>query len=150
MLVPVGKHKGKSAESLVLKEPGYVHWLQGQTATGPLLALQKEVQNLIKKFDQRPFHVKCNGNACSAQASRLSVYGDSISPYWWCDSCDPYQMGAIAGKLQIFRSYSSALTHVEFFCAGRQSDYKELVKAIAQAKGLPSRVGESQAAAFFK
>lgn len=150
MLVPVGKHKGKSVELLLLKESGYVQWLVQQNASGPLLALQAEAKRLIQKFDLKPFQMKCNGNNCSAPATRLSVYGNNISPYWWCDKCDPYQMGAIAGKLQIFRFYSSALNHVVFYCAGRQSDYKDLIKKIAQAKGLPSRVGEPQAVAFFK
>ena len=149
MLVPVGKHKGKSIELLVLKEPGYVHWLLQQSASSPLLAVQAEVKRLVQKFGTKPFQIKCNGNGCSAPATRLSVYGNNISPYWWCDKCDPYQMGAISGKLQIFRDYSSALSHVERFCGGRQGDYKDLIKSMAQAKGLPSRVGESQAVAFF-
>ena len=134
----------------MLKEPGYVHWLLEESVTGPLLALKKEVDRLIKKFDQKPFQGKCNGNACSAQASQLSVYGNNLLPYWWCDNCDPYQTGAVSGKLQIFRSYSVALSHVELYCVSRQSEYKELIKTMAQAKGLPSRVGEPQAVAFFK
>jgi len=150
MLVPIGKHKGKSAELLVLKEPDYVRWLLQQKASNHLQALQEEAKRLIKKFDQKPFQVECEGNACSAQATRLSMYGNKLSPYWWCDDCDPYQRGAISGMLQIFRDYSIAWSHVESFRAGSQSDHKNLIKTMAQAKGLPSIFGEAQAVAFFR
>lgn len=149
MQAVVGTHKGKSMESLVLKEPSYVQWLLGQaSATGGLLAMRNEAKNLVQAFDQKPYKVRCWGTNCRRTATRLSVHGNS-DPHWWCDTCDPYQDGAADGKLQIFRNYSQALFHVEFFCAGRKSDYRDLVKSMAQAKGLGTRVGETQAKAFF-
>jgi hypothetical protein len=144
---PVGKHKGKLMEVLVLKQPEYIHWvLDKPGATDGLLAMKNEAKKLVQAFDKKPYQVRCHG--CKKPASRLSVHGNT-DPMWWCDSCDPYQQGAADGKLQIFRTYSAALSYVQFFCAGRASDYRDLVKAMARAKGLPARVDDSQAEAFF-
>lgn len=145
----VGIHKGKSMEEVVLKEPAYVHWLLGQTPTGPLLAMKSEAKHLVQKFDKKLYTTKCWGRNCTNTATRLSVYLDNIVPHWWCDACDPYETGANGGKLQIFSAYSEALNHVKFFCKGNKSDYKSLVRDMAKAKGLPARVGDSQAKAFF-
>ena len=144
----VGVHKGRSMEELVLKEPAYVHWLLGQSPSGPLLAMKNEAKRLIVKFDAKPYVVKCF-EPCGNQVTRLSVYGDNIAPYWWCAGCDSYGQGANAGKLQIFSTYGSALKHVEYFCAGKTSDYRLLIKSMAKAKGIPARVGDAQLKAFF-
>ncbi len=149
MQVAFGKHAGKSVELLMFKEPGYVHWLLQQSPSGALLVVQRHAHSLMKKFDAKPLHRQCHGHNCSALATRATVYGNSLAPYWWCDNCDPYEAGANSGKLQGVRTYSEALTHVEFYCGGRKSDYVALVKYLAQAKGLPTRVGEQQANAFF-
>ena len=75
---------------------------------------------------------------------------DNINaPHWWCDTCDPYETGALSGKLYLLDSYINALGHVEIFCSGRKSDYKKIIKLMSQAKGLPNRVGETQAQNFF-
>lgn len=145
----VGKHKGKSMEELVLKQADYIDWIFGQSPSGPLLAMQVEAKGLVHKFDSKPFTARCLSSACGRPATRLSVYGNSISPYFWCDTCDPYEQGANQGKLQIFRTYGAALSHVGFFCSGRKSDVKDLIRDMAVAKGLPTRVGEAQALAFF-
>lgn len=144
----VGMHKGKPMEELVLKEPAYVHWLLGQAPSGPLLTMKNEARRLIAKFDSKPYVVKCF-ERCGRTGTRLSVYGDSIAPYWWCDACDPYGLGANAGKLQIFGTYGAALDHVQFFCGGKKTDYRALIKDMAKAKGLPARVGEVQLKSFF-
>lgn len=143
----VGKYKGKSMEELVVKEPAYIHWLLGQSPTGPLLAMKNEAKRLIQKFDAKPHVVKCF-NQCGRPVARLSVYGDNIAPMWWCATCDPYGQGANEGKLQIFHSYMAALRHVEFFCSGRTTDYRSLIKDMAKAKGL-TRAGPAQLAALF-
>jgi hypothetical protein len=144
---PVGTQKGKPMELLVLKEPKYIHWvLDKPGVTDGLLAIKNEAKRLTQVFDKKPYQVRCQG--CKKPATRLSVHGNT-DPMWWCDSCDPYQEGAADGKLQIFRTYSSALSHVELFCGSRASDYRDLIKAIARAKGLPARVGEAHAEAFF-
>lgn len=147
MQAVVGVHKGKSMEELVIKEPAYVHWLLGQSPSGPLLAMKAEAKKLVKAFEAKPYTAKCFN--CGQSASRLSVYGNNIDPMWWCHNCDPYSQGANQGKLQIFETYTAALRHVDFFCAGKKSDYRSLVKSMAKAKGLPARVGETQLQNFF-
>ncbi len=82
MQVTIGKHAGKSLELLVLKEPGYVHWLVQQAASGPLLALKNEALKLMKKFDAKPFNQVCRGRTCNLGATRATVYGNSLAPYW--------------------------------------------------------------------
>jgi hypothetical protein len=150
MQVTVGKHKGKSVKLLVLKDPDYVHWLFGENVSGPLLAVKNQAQQLINRFDAKPIQKQCYSSNCSSSAIRATVYGNNISPYWWCANCDPYQSGANNGKLQVLRTYSDALSHVVLYCASRKSDFREIIKEFAEAKGLPKRVGEQQCAAFFQ
>lgn len=150
MKMQFGKYIDKPVELLVLKEPQYIHWLLQQNASGSMLTAQNEAKRLIKIFDQKPFHADCYGNECSAKATCLSLYSTNISPFWWCANCDPYQAGAMDGKLNIFCTYTAALSYVEMYRRGLKADYKKLITAIAQAKGLPSRVGESQALAFLE
>lgn len=149
MYVTFGKHKGKSLEALVLKEPDYISWLLTQNATGPMLLAQNEVKALIAKFNKKPMKQKCNGKSCTSLATRITVYRDNVSPYWWCGNCDPYQTGALDGKLQVISDYVSALNHVDLYCGSKKSDFKKIIKEIAIGKGLPKRVGESQSQEFF-
>jgi len=150
MNVGFGKHAAMSVEMLVLKQPDYVRWvLEQATPSGRMRVVQQECQRLIFRFNAKPLVKRCSGNGCTQGATRASVYKDNLTPVWWCDVCDPCQMGADAGKLQIVRTYQDAIIQVDSYCVGNRSDLKYLVKALAQAKGLPSRVGEAQAQAFF-
>jgi hypothetical protein len=153
MILSFGKkHAGKSLELLVLKEPDYIKWMLEQKNPGAAMKrAQDEAKRLIAKFDAMPFTENCSGHTGSPHpATRCTVYGNNVrGPYWWCDACNPYQSGANPGKLQEVRSYGQALRHVASFCGGRVSDYKSLIRDLAAAKGLPSRVGEKQAQAFF-
>ena len=112
---------------------------------------QDEARRLIARFNSKPLVKDCFGEpGAHHKATRCTVYGKNVmAPRWWCDTCDPYQSGANAGKLQAVASYEDALDHVGFWCGGHSADYKSLIKALAQAKGLPAHVGEKQAAAFF-
>lgn len=152
MEITFGKHAGKSLELLLLKEPAYIAWMLGQQNTmGAMKHAQNEARRLIARFNSKPFIPNCFGKqAPEHKATRCTVYGNNVTaPCWWCISCDPYQSGANSGKLQSVSTYEDALNHVGFWCGGRASDYKSLIKDLAQAKGLPARVGEKQATAFF-
>jgi hypothetical protein len=149
MQVTFGKYAGTSLELLMLRAPEYIHWIVQQSATGALLELKSEALKLMKKFDAKPFNQVCHSRTCRLGATRATVYGDSLVPYWWCANCDPYGSGANAGKLQIVRTYADALSHVEFYCSGHKSDYGKLIRDLAEAKGLPVRVGEKKAQFFF-
>jgi hypothetical protein len=151
MKVMFGKHLGESVELLMLKEPDYIKWILDQKSpTGAMVNVKTYIQKLIKIFDDKPFVGKqCWSKICQNPATKFTVYLDNLAPYWWCDTCDPYQTGANSGKLQSPIDYQSALQHVELFCRNRKSDYKEVIKMMSQAKGLPARVGEAQAQKFF-
>lgn len=150
MQITFGKHDGKSAELIVLRKPDYVYWLlQQHDATGRLLGLNKEAWRLLKIFDQKPFQCKCMGSNCSALATDITLYGNSFAPHWWCDNCNIEQLGASGWKLQRIRKYSAALKYANNHCRGHKDAFSALITTMARAKGLPNRVGESQAAAFF-
>jgi hypothetical protein len=151
--IDFGKYAGKPLELLVLKEPGYVAWiLKQQSAAGRMKSVQIEAKRLIALFNAKPFLKDCFGQSHGPRkATRCSVYGSSVNaPYWWCSTCNPYESGAAPGKLQSVATYESALRHVDFFYGGRGADYKSLIRALAEAKGLPSRVGEKQAKVFLR
>ena len=146
-----GKNAGTSVEKLVLKDPKYVHWMLKQAdAKGGLKLAQAHAAKCIKRFDAKPFVKTCSGQNCHATATRCTVYSNNVSdPYWWCDTCDPYQSGANRGKLQVLKTYAEAYHHVQLYCSDRVSDHKDIVLAMAKAKGLPARVGDAQALQFF-
>ena len=150
MNINFGKHSEWSVEMLVLKDPNYVKWIMAQqNPSGRMPAVQQECRRLVNRFDRKPFVERCCSKGCDQWATRASVYKNNINPILWCDACDPYQMGADRGKLQILRTYGEALRHVVAHCKGNQGSSRSLIKAFAQAKGLPHRVGEKQAQAFF-
>lgn len=104
---------------------------------------------LVRKFDAKPFAKRCFNKACSKRATYATVYQDNVfSPCCWCETCDPSRSGASRGKLQAVSGYREALEHVDVY-GGRRDDYKQIILEIARAKGLPSRVGDTQAHEFF-
>ena len=150
MKINFGKLRGKSVALAIVRHQDYVAWiLQQPSPTGQMKAVAAEAKRLIQKFDAMAIQETC----CKCRnrpATRFSVYRGNFQPQWWCDTCDPYSQGAAPGRLTVGNTYQAALHHVTVCNAGRRQDYKDLLKAIAEAKGLPSRVGEKQAAAFFK
>lgn len=149
MLLSFGKHNGKSVEELILKNADYIQWILSQNAPkGQMGMVAKEAQRLIAKFNQKQFSVVCAHSKCESIATRCSVYGPNIQCVFWCDNCNPYSRGACEGKLQIIRTYQDAIDHVNVWCKGK-NDLSKLIQNIAKGKGLPSRVGMTQAIAFF-
>jgi hypothetical protein len=108
MKITFGKHEGKSVELVVLKDPAYVYWMLQQTnlATGLLKQVIDEAWRLLHIFNQKPFRCKCMGSKCSALATDITLHGNSVAPYWWCDNCNIQQLGASGWKLQRIRKYS--------------------------------------------
>ncbi|MFC1485474.1 hypothetical protein ACFL55_00425, partial [Candidatus Latescibacterota bacterium] len=104
----------------------------------------QEARKLIALFDRKPFRVNCDGLRCSKRATRISIPPSNISSImWWCDDCNPYQT-TINGPLHIVRYYENALS-----INANKQELKELIRAMARAKGLPERVGEKEAQQFF-
>jgi hypothetical protein len=147
MKLTFGKHKGKSVETVVLKEPDYALWILSiEDAEEPLAHIRKEVQRLIDVFDSKPFVCKCYGCHCRT-ATRFSLAHPSPSAYWWCDECNPRSSGC-DGLLTIGRMYEEAMQYAGY-CL-RKDHTKSLIRNLAEAKGLPERVGEKQAEEFFR
>jgi hypothetical protein len=150
MLIQFGKHWGKSLEHVLLRDPDYVLWmLKQKEPSGPLARALREARRLIAVFDAKPVVRKCRGTGCRKPATRCSLYPANPRPLWWCDGCDPYQLGASPGTLLVVKSYLDAITYVQSYCHGRKGDLSLIIKLIAEAKGLPSRVGDEEAEAFF-
>jgi len=145
-----GKHKDKSVGALVLKHPDYIAWVLSEpNPSGPLARVRAEVLRLIGIFNSKPIKKKCFGNGCSKAATRCTVYQDNVyGPFWWCDECDPYQAGAIEGRLSMISTYEGAIEHCEVFCSTKGA-LRDLIKSLSRAKGLPNRVGERQISDFF-
>lgn len=151
MDITFGKYKGQSLEMLLLKHPDYIHWMLSQEdAYGAMKQAQDAAGTSIEIFDHKPFTVGCHHQGCTHQVTRCSVYlGDISDPYWWCDDHEPHESGANPYKLHTISTYMQALNYVQTFSTRRVSDYKSIIKDMAQAKGLPNRVGEKQAKEFF-
>jgi hypothetical protein len=150
MLVTFGKFKNTPIDLLVLKQPDYIDWmLKLINAEGPMVHVISEVKRLISIFDAKPIIKCCTSRECGKVATRGSLYHNDASPMWWCDDCNPYRTGAIAGKLEIVGTYQQALDYVNMYCSARKSDKRTIIKSFAEAKGLPSRVGKKQASEFF-
>jgi len=152
MVITFGKkHNGKSVELVMLRDPSYIKWMLSlSNPSGSIKKAIGHVKTLQMKFDAKPYLGKtCWNKLCKNPVTKLTVYHDNLDPYWWCDTCDPYDAGANPGKLQSPDDYDLALLHVDHFCSNRKSDYLDLIKTIAEAKGLPKRVGENAAQQFF-
>jgi hypothetical protein len=137
-------------ELLVLREPERFERVLDQRGHHGGHGEASRVEKLVERFDAMPFKVACKGSGCGRAATRCTVYGENTGYLcWWCDACDPHQQGALRGKLSVVATYRDALRHVRVHCRGRQADYRRLVRALAEAKGLPWRVGAREARAFF-
>ena len=149
MYFKFGKHSDKSVEMIILKDPAYIAWiLTVRNPKGRIPMIRIEAQRLIRIFDAKPFLRNCQERECTKPATRLTVYTDNVyTPMWWCEDCDPYQMGARDGKLSLIKTYHDALLH-QFQFHTPKSFLKGLVRIIAVEKGLPKRVSVKEAEEF--
>src|SRR5271165_1178971 len=143
MRFKTGKHAGKTYEEVLLK-PDFARWYSRKF---PDTDLSAAFQDLAKKVNEMPFTVQCRH--CANVARRASAYSGTPSLYFWCGDCDPMNSGARQGTLSIVRTMKDALDHVEHTAGGKRKYMRAIVRSLAEAKGLPKRVGEKQAIAFF-
>jgi len=139
-----GKHEGMTTEAVLLKEPDFAEWYWEHYPDAPH---GRDFKRLAAWFDQKPLIKKCS---CKKPATRASGYRGSPSLMFWCATCDPYSSGANAGKLVEITTLEGALNHINHTANANRSFKRMIVKELAQAKGLPRRVGKVQALAFFK
>jgi hypothetical protein len=151
MLISFGKHRGRSVETLVLKEPDYVQWMLSQQDPSDAFAEACEhACLLIERFDAKPLRGLCSSPGCERPPAFASVAANGYRPVWCCELCDPFSPGDARGKFRIVRTFWDAVAHIDTTCDGRKEDLRLLVEDMARAKGLPDRVGEAEALAFFR
>jgi hypothetical protein len=150
MIIGFGKYRGQPAESVLLAHPDYVMWALAQDAeTGPLAHLSREFGRLIDHFNSLPFIVSCVGEGCDRTAMCCTLHQRAVVPYFWCSSCNPLAERNPPAKLVRVGTYHEACYYVCAHCNNRKTDMVRLIRQLAQAKGLPDRVGEREAIAFF-
>lgn len=143
MQILSGKHVGKSSQIVTLNHPDYVVWYISEYPNAKLgLAFLEH----LSAFDSRPLVARCFG--CKGSATRSTAYNNNVQLMHWCDQCDPYGSGAVAGKLSLIRTYFDALGHVVDTCDARKADMKLIIRGLGKAKGLPTRVTISAAEDF--
>jgi len=144
VIIQSGKYEGLATQELVLKQPDWVQFFLRKNVSGKVAG---ELARHISDFDSKPIVEDCF--KCDNTATRVSAYsGNALQPMFWCSSCDPYSLAARKGKLSIMTKYSEALRFVDSTCDGRRSDKRALIRRMAEAKGLPKRVGKAAAVAF--
>src|SRR5262245_6485942 len=123
--------------------------LRAEGRTGAFERIQREVRRLIRVFDEKPFVVTCRGDGCDSDATRGSLSQGGVRPIWWCEDCDPSEFGASPSKLYMVESFADAVDYISVWCGDNREPLRILIRELAQAKGLPARVGEQQARMFF-
>lgn len=140
MKMSFGKYKDKAVGWVLVEHIDYFLWMHRKGMTN--WKEYSEFLRLCSILDEKPFIRPCMGH-CKPKntATRFSIYTTNPSPYYYCDECDPYESGAIRGKLSFGRTISDAISI--------SADPNSTVKAIALSKGLPKRKTESALNEFF-
>jgi len=138
-----GKHEGNTTEEVLLKKPDFAQWTIERYPESPH---GKAFIRLTQEFDDKPFTADCHGE-CGRKATRATACRDSSVLYFWCDKCDPLSTGA--RQVTIIYTLSGLLRHVDASAGGNRGLKRRIVRNLAEAKGLPKRVGEAQALEFF-
>jgi hypothetical protein len=145
MRIQSGKHAGELSEVVFLKLPDLVQWMIKKAPDNRLTADFKALKRL---FDQKPLRYElCYG--CQKVPVKATAYEQTSGLYFWCDRCNPYDSGARAGTLSTVNSFDSAMSHADFTCDGNRSVKRNLIRSLANAKGLPKRITENAALNFF-
>lgn len=151
--MPNGPHKGKSIEAVVIKYPDYVQWLARQPESPGFRWLYQHIESCIEAFDAKPYSdAGCTGRraigGCDRSVVRYSLYRNSCDPVFWCDECDPYQVGASTGSLSIYQDYNDLMNHAAGMGASRPMK-RNAIRILAEAKGLIGNLTERKLADFF-
>lgn len=151
MIINFGKkHKDKSTELVLLKDPDYVKWIISiDDPYGNLLNVAIDFTRLINLFDEKKIKGK-RCNKCNKRATRISLSKGGVrSLKTWCAKCDPYRDNSNSGKISFKPHYLVALKYVKKYCGGKKSAYPLIIRRIAHLKGLPSHANKWQKEHFF-
>lgn len=145
MRLQYGRYQGRTAEALLLRAPDYALWVLRHQPEGKLARC---FHDLMTAFDARPIERQCQG--CSAQATRASALPGRSELYFFCEACALYPAGAPLGAADNLRTIGDLAQHVERTTRRRATvRLRAMVRRLAEAKGLPRRITEANAAAFF-
>lgn len=116
--------------------------------------IQKHIRWCIKQFSSKPFSAaRCygeiNGRKCPRSVKKLSLYKDTIDPYFWCGKCDPYQSAAPDGALFVVTNYLSALDFAKERCNGDKHAYRKIIDELCRAKGIRTEITDKSIFSFF-
>lgn len=134
-----GPHKGKEYAQVVLRQPDAVIFQLGKYPAGKPA---QEFDRLISVFDAKPFTATCYG--CKSRATRATSYANTPNLYFWCDDCDPYDHGALPGKLTVIKTFRQAVRTA----SETKGDQRLIIKNLAEAKGCPKKLTAAAAVAF--
>jgi hypothetical protein len=138
-----GNHEGETTEEVLLKHPDFAQWTIQRYPESPH---GRAFIRLTQEFDDKPFTEDCR-EECGRKATRATACRDSSGLYFWCDECDPFSTGA--RQVAVIYTLSELLRHVDSNADGNRALKRRIVRRLAEAKGLPKRVGEEAALDFF-
>lgn len=145
MRLQYGRYQGRTAETLLLRAPDYALWVLRHQPDG---RLAKHFRALIAALDARPLQTRCQ--ACDGAATRAAAIPERPELYFFCDRCALYPDAAPLGAAQDLRTLADLAAHVERTARRRPTArLRSFVRRMAQAKGLPRRITEPAAEAFF-
>ena len=141
--MPFGKYSGrKSIEELILFRPEYIWWLTTETKLPWNHEASLAINCCIRAFDDRPLVVLCQGacgkEPCRQRATRAFLLDGSLAPYFFCDGCDP-QLLYPRCRPVLINGDRSALHLSQYLGSGLRCEFRNLVKALFEAKGLVGR-----------
>lgn len=146
MIIQSGPKAGKSTQELFLKEHD---WLWFFVSKNPQSKLADEFRRHDRKLTEKVFLENCF--KCTNRATYMTVYrGNVRSVMFWCGDCDPYSQGARSGILSSIENIDQVNLFIDRYCGGKREDRRVLVRKLAEAKGLPKRVGAKTAENFLR
>lgn len=141
--VGFGKYADRSPGWVLLHDPGYAEWILG--TDGPALAgARRGLHILLDIIDTKPWAAKCR---CGSTAARRTTYGGGAVSMLWCESCDPYSLGAREGSL-----WETGGARMALWYAARlpRDEAREVVRGLCRSKGMASgRITQGVRRRFF-
>lgn len=143
MLLKTGRHPNQYTQYVLLRfadDASFIMKKYGDSALGA------EYKRHVKTFNAKPFVAPCCG--CKDTSTRASAYRGDSGLMFWCDDCDPYSRGAVAGRLAIIQTFGEAISHVAY--SNARDDERKIIRALAEGKGCPKRLTQAAAINFLK
>lgn len=138
-----GRHAGHNTQQVLLTDPGWTLFLmEKQPSSEFTIAFRRHITDL----DAKPFLGPCRH--CGRKGVRASAHRGATNLMCWCADCDPRSMGAAKGKLSSILTFQDVITHARVGGGAVRSRERAIVRALAEAKGLPSRLTAKAALAF--